>query len=639
MTALSIQPTYPIFTDIDGQPLEDGYVWIGVANLAPIVNPITVYWDAALTIPAVQPIRTRGGYPMNSGTPARLYVNSDYSIQVQNKNGSVVYSAPEATERLSGVVIDGLTIPSTDVSFIQAGTGAVTRTAQSKMRESVSAFDYMTTAEIAAVQSYAYGVDMTATLQNAINQAFALQADLYIPAGGYLVTGLYLPGRVSGGTDDRGKAFVMQGAGCGEATVIATARGTVIKSVTDAPVLQDYLDTDPSSNGTVFIDGIRFVGASTTPVIKLQSFSGLSTVNNCVVYQTGTGDGVYIAWSALGTFDNIFTLNGDWATPVIGSSRTGTGFSYNTTSNAGLVTFNKCSARGYKTGFSVNGVALAIATTLNDCQCSTTYNGILNLNANKTKIIGCYMEGLDGGTGIQDTGDYTVIENNFINSGALIGIDASNTGAVGTVITKNLVNVAAVENAKAITINGGTGSSPKIVRDNYIISTAGTNGVIGLELNGTTPSITVDGNFFQPYAAWTGTSAYRIKDNLSGSPYGTIQVESGSKILTQIYAAVGLSYTGTQLTQANVAANVLTVPNGSYFEVNAGSAATVNSFSLSQATGPKLVTFRTLTANMTFADTARIQSSGAFTGPGSITFVIERIGALDYAYEISRTVY
>jgi hypothetical protein len=93
MSALSIQPTYPIFTDIDGQPLEDGYVWIGVANLAPIVNPITVYWDAALTIPAAQPIRTRGGYPMNSGTPARLYVNSDYSIQVQNKNGSVVYTS------------------------------------------------------------------------------------------------------------------------------------------------------------------------------------------------------------------------------------------------------------------------------------------------------------------------------------------------------------------------------------------------------------------------------------------------------------------------------------------------------------------------------------------------------------------
>ena len=33
MSALSIQPTYPIFTDIDGQPLEAGYVWIGRQTL------------------------------------------------------------------------------------------------------------------------------------------------------------------------------------------------------------------------------------------------------------------------------------------------------------------------------------------------------------------------------------------------------------------------------------------------------------------------------------------------------------------------------------------------------------------------------------------------------------------------------
>ena len=97
MSALSIQPTYPIFTDIDGQPLEDGYVWIGTANVDPEGNPIAVFWDAALTQPAGQPIRTLNGYPSNNGTPSRLYVNSDYSIRVMDKNGSVVYSAPAAT--------------------------------------------------------------------------------------------------------------------------------------------------------------------------------------------------------------------------------------------------------------------------------------------------------------------------------------------------------------------------------------------------------------------------------------------------------------------------------------------------------------------------------------------------------------
>jgi len=105
MSALSVEPPYPAFAEADGQPLEDGYIWIGTVNLNPITNPIAAYWDSALTISAVQPIRTSGGYPVYQGTPATIYVNSDYSIQVQNRNGSLVYSAPKATEIYSEAVI------------------------------------------------------------------------------------------------------------------------------------------------------------------------------------------------------------------------------------------------------------------------------------------------------------------------------------------------------------------------------------------------------------------------------------------------------------------------------------------------------------------------------------------------------
>jgi len=93
MSAVSVSSPYPAFADIDGQPLEDGYIFIGAANLNPQTNPIIVYQNAALTTVAVQPIRTRGGYPVFSGTPGRLFVGSDYSIQVQNKNGSVIYTS------------------------------------------------------------------------------------------------------------------------------------------------------------------------------------------------------------------------------------------------------------------------------------------------------------------------------------------------------------------------------------------------------------------------------------------------------------------------------------------------------------------------------------------------------------------
>jgi parallel beta-helix repeat protein len=186
MTALSIQPPFPIITDIDGQPLEDGYIWIGTAGLNPIGNPISVYWDAALSVPAALPVRTRGGYPMRSGTPARLYVDSDYSLLVQNKNGSTVYSALTATERLSGVVVE---VDATDVTFLQAGVGAVTRTAQAKMRDVVSVKDFGAVGNGVADDTVAIQAALTAGAGKSVYfpaGSYAINAALSVPANTYV---------------------------------------------------------------------------------------------------------------------------------------------------------------------------------------------------------------------------------------------------------------------------------------------------------------------------------------------------------------------------------------------------------------------------------------------------------------------
>jgi hypothetical protein len=108
MSALSVEPPYPAFADADGQPLEDGYIWVGTVNLNPITNPIAVYWNSALTIAAVQPIRTSGGYPVYQGTPSRFYAVTDYSIQVQNKNGTVVYTSLNGNMSIGSTVTNAV---------------------------------------------------------------------------------------------------------------------------------------------------------------------------------------------------------------------------------------------------------------------------------------------------------------------------------------------------------------------------------------------------------------------------------------------------------------------------------------------------------------------------------------------------
>lgn len=103
MPAIAVNQPFPIFTDADGQPLDDAYIYIGTANQNPVSNPITVYWDSALTIPVSQPIRTSGGYPVYNGSPARFYANSDYSILVRDKNGAFVYSNNQSDLNLGQV--------------------------------------------------------------------------------------------------------------------------------------------------------------------------------------------------------------------------------------------------------------------------------------------------------------------------------------------------------------------------------------------------------------------------------------------------------------------------------------------------------------------------------------------------------
>ena len=128
----TIPAPYPYFTDASGNALEAGKIYIGTAGLDPRTNPIAVYQDEALTIAWAQPIRTVGGYPVYIGAPSNIQTAAlEFSLIIATSTGEVVF------RDLNVVSIDAA-----NVRFIQAGTGAVARSAQAKMRETLSAADF-----------------------------------------------------------------------------------------------------------------------------------------------------------------------------------------------------------------------------------------------------------------------------------------------------------------------------------------------------------------------------------------------------------------------------------------------------------------------------------------------------------------
>jgi len=85
MALANVATPYDVFTDTSGEIISSGSVYIGVANQDPETNPITCYWDAAGTIVASQPLQVVNGYIVNTGTPAQVFVNSDYSIRLYSQ--------------------------------------------------------------------------------------------------------------------------------------------------------------------------------------------------------------------------------------------------------------------------------------------------------------------------------------------------------------------------------------------------------------------------------------------------------------------------------------------------------------------------------------------------------------------------
>jgi len=202
MTTLPAPAPFPYFTDTSGTALDGGKIYIGTAGLDPRTNPIAVYQDAANMIAWAQPLRTVSGYPAYQGAASNFYPSAgDYSIIVTDRRGAVISRNLNADSLAGGAgagmigandgasgtlwtTVQGFinkllsSAGSAIVGFIQAGTGAVFRTAQSKVRDTVSVKDFGAIGDGTA--------NDTTPIQNAINYLNSIGGgDLYFPAGNY----------------------------------------------------------------------------------------------------------------------------------------------------------------------------------------------------------------------------------------------------------------------------------------------------------------------------------------------------------------------------------------------------------------------------------------------------------------------
>ncbi|ENX08886.1 hypothetical protein [Acinetobacter variabilis] len=82
---------YTAIADIDGSPLDAGFLFFGEYGKDPELFPVEVFWDADFTVPATHPIRTRNGYPVRNGSPTKVYLKTaQHSIAIKNRNGAFI---------------------------------------------------------------------------------------------------------------------------------------------------------------------------------------------------------------------------------------------------------------------------------------------------------------------------------------------------------------------------------------------------------------------------------------------------------------------------------------------------------------------------------------------------------------------
>lgn len=156
------------------------------------------------------------------------------------------------------------------------------------------------------------------------------------------------------------------------------------------------------------VDGTQGAGIAT---MSPDGLTGINTVSENVFFQNGEGDGFEADLFTSVAFHQNIMLNRDWDdTP----DRVGTGFNYRAGRDHGLASIALTTSRGFQTGYHIGtGVGRPLSIKMTQTESSFVENGIIASNKCEGLTIDtAYLEGVSG-TGIDDSGKYTLILNAY----------------------------------------------------------------------------------------------------------------------------------------------------------------------------------------------------------------------------------
>lgn len=148
------------FLDDSANPLTGGLLYVYQAGTT---TPVTTYTSSSGVVANSNPIVLDAA----GRVAEQIWLDPSYSYKfvLKSSTGSTIWTKDNIPATTTAAISSSM------VGFVQSGTGAVTTTVQTKLRQNVSIFDFLTDAQIADVQSGAGTFDCYDAIMAAINSA------------------------------------------------------------------------------------------------------------------------------------------------------------------------------------------------------------------------------------------------------------------------------------------------------------------------------------------------------------------------------------------------------------------------------------------------------------------------------------